>query len=198
MAVTSATDTVRHMNTALAIGFASTSATLLVTIVLFGLDRILARRRDRHETRRLLVTRVLDVFDASTRTLIRPAFTQAWTNSEVEYALLTPRLLLDLHGRDTVIVEWLLRQVQRMQLAVIRRDRIAIRTAVTDRLLQWHSAAIGPQWFVDDLAADPLVANFLIPGRVRLKQFGRDSWGWAQVFAVLAGMAVLVRSAIKS
>ena len=158
------------MNTALAIGFATTGATLFVTIGLFILDRSLARRRERREVRRLLVTRVLDAFDASTRQLLRPVFVQAWSNSDVEYALLTPRLLLDLNGSDRWIVPWLQRQIQHMQLSVTKKERIAIRAMVADRLLQWHLGAIKPPWFVDQLAKDPVAKNFAVPHTVKLRQ----------------------------
>lgn len=185
------------MNTALAIGFATTGATLLVTVGLFILDRALARRRERREVRRLLVMRVLDAFDASTRLLLRPAFVQAWSNSDVEYALLTPRLLLDLNGNDRWIVPWLQRQIQRMQLGVSKKERIAIRAMVADRLIQWHSGAIKPAWFSEQLAKDPVATDFAVPRVVKLKQFGRDSWAWAQLFGVLAGVALVIRQAIS-
>jgi hypothetical protein len=181
------------MNTALAIGFATTGATLLVTVGLFILDRVLARKRERREVRRLLVVRVLDAFDASTRNLIRPAFVQAWSNSEVEYTLLTPRLLLDLEGEDRWIVPWLQRQIQLMQLSVTKVERVTSRAMVADRLIQWHSGAIKASWFKDELAKDPVATDFRVPRSVRVKQFGRDSWGWAQVFAMLAAFGLLIR-----
>ena len=184
------------MNTALAIGFATTGATLFVTIGLFILDRALAQRRERREVQRLLVTRVLDAFDASTRQLLRPAFAQAWNNSEVEYALLTPRLLLDLKGGDRWIVPWLQRQIQHMQLSVTKKERIAIRAMVAERLLQWHAGVIKPSWFADQLAKDAVAKNFAVPYSVKLRQLGRDTWGWAQLFGILAGVALVIRQAI--
>lgn len=185
------------MNTALAIGFATTGATLFVTIGLFILDRALARRRERREVQRLLVTRVLDAFDASTRRLLRPAFVQAWSNSEVEYALLAPRLLLDLRGRDRWIVLWLQRQIQHMQLSATKKERIAIRGTVTERLLQWHAGQIKPSWFSDQVAQDAVVKDFAVPFSVKLRQFGYDSWEWAQLFALLAGVAYMIRQAVS-
>lgn len=181
------------MNTALAIGFATTGATLLVTVGLFVLDRVLARKRERREVRRLLVVRVLDAFDASTRNLIRPAFVQAWSNNEIEYLLLTPRLLLDLSGQDQWIVPWLQRQVQLMQLSVTKTERMATRANVADRLLQWHSGSIGAGWFAEKVTRDPVAKDFRVPGSTKLKQFGRDSWGWAQVFAIIAAFGLLIR-----
>lgn len=196
LAMTDLADSVCPMNTALAIGFATTGATLLLTIGLFILDRVLARRRERQEVRRSLVTRVLDTFDASTRRLLRPAFVQAWSNSEVEYALLTPRLLLDLNGRDRLIVPWLQRQIQHMQLSISKKDRMAVRAMVMDRLLQWQAGRIKPNWFGQQLAIDPVQKDFSIPGTIKLKQYGRDSWAWVELFGFLAGVSVLIRQAV--
>ncbi len=181
------------MNTALAIGFATTGATLFVTVGLFILDRILARMRARREVKRLLVVRVLDAFDASTRNLVRPAFLQSLNNSEVEYALLTPRLLLDLGGKDRWIVPWLQRQIQLMQLSVTKLERMAVRATVAERLIQWHSGAISPAWFAAELTRDPVAENFRVPRSTKLKQFGRDSWGWTQLLGLLSGIGLLIR-----
>jgi len=183
------------MNAALAIGFATTGATLLVTLVLFVVDRILARRAQRREIRRVLVVRVLDAFDQSTRQLIRPAFVQAWTNSDLEFTLLTPRLMLDLDGADQHIVPWLLRQVQRMQISVSKKDRIEVRATVITRLIQWHAGSIKSSWFAKQLVADPLDRPFVVPGLIRLKKLGGDSWSWAQLLLVLAATTALLRRA---
>lgn len=126
------------MNTALAIGFATTTATLLVTVMLFAVDRALIRRAERAERRRQLVERVLDTFDGSTRAVTRPAFGKAWTNPEIEYALLMPRLLLDLGPKDRVLAPWMQPQVQLMHLVVSRKEKTLLRAKVVDALLQWH------------------------------------------------------------
>lgn len=185
------------MNTALAIGYATTGCTLFVTVVLFVLDRLFTRRRERREVERQLVTRVLDAFDASTRNLFRPAFIQAWNNSDVEYALLAPRLLLDLEGRNRFIVPWLMRQIQHMQMSVTKKERVAIRAHVADRLIQWHAREIGPSWFAGQLGKDPIERSFSVPRSIKLKQFGRDSWAWAQLFGVIAGASLMIRQAVS-
>ena len=89
------------MNPAVAVGFAPTGATVLVTAALFSLSRVFASRAQHREIRRQLKSRVLDTLDLSTRLMVRPAFVSAWFNPQVEFALLMPRLLLDL-GRKTV------------------------------------------------------------------------------------------------
>lgn len=185
------------MSTAIAIGFATTGVTLLVTVVLFATDRLLTRSREKRELRRLLVARVLDTFDQSTRLLLRPAVAQLWTNGELEFTLLTPRMLLDLSKQDRVIALWMQRQVQLMQLAVRKEAKVRIRAASAEALLLWHHGERDLQWFTTQLKADPQQQPFKVPAITKAKQLGRDSWAWAQVFAVLAGVAFLIRQATK-
>jgi hypothetical protein len=129
--------------------------------------------------------RVLDAFDASTRQLLRPVFVQAWSNSDVEYALTHPTAPAGSKRRRSMDRAWLQRQIQHMRLSVTKKERIVIRAMVADRLLQWHVGAIKPSWFADQLE-DPVAKSFAVPHSIKLKQFGRDSWGWAQVFGMLA------------
>jgi hypothetical protein len=180
----------------MAIGFATTGATLLATVGLFVADRILTRREGRREVRRQLMVRVLDAFDSSTRGLIRPAFVQAWTNDNLEYALLAPRLLLDLNGRERVIALWLQTQVQQMMLAVSRAERLRIRATVAERMIAWHVGEIRTSWFGREVGRRPIVRDLRIPPHVRVRQVARDSWSWAQLIAAVAGMALVVRQVV--
>jgi len=113
-----------------AIGFATTGATLLLSVVLFGLDRAFRVRAEKREVRRQLMVRVLDTLELATRSLVRPAFVQAWTNSDVEYAMLLPRLLLlDLGKRDRSIASWVHRRVQMMQLQPSPKAALVVQTS---------------------------------------------------------------------
>ncbi|MEO8528527.1 MAG: hypothetical protein ABI435_05570 [Pseudolysinimonas sp.] len=186
------------MNTALAIGFATTGVTLLVSIFLFSLDRFLTRRANARALRRELVARVLDTFEQSTRALLRPAFVQAWTNGEVEFTLLTPRLLLDLEPKERVIVGWMQRQVQLMQLSVARAERVRIRVEVAEALIRWHQGSRSLSWFAVELKKDPVVHGLIVPKSVRARQFVRDSWAWAQFLGLLAAIAFVLRRVVAS
>jgi hypothetical protein len=183
------------VNIALTIGFATTSATLLVTIILFAVDRLLTRRAEGTERRRQLVERVLDTFDRSTRALIRPAFVQVWTNAEVEYTLLLPRLLLEVAPKDRVIARWMHRQVQHMQLAVTRTEKVLRRARVAEALTQWHLGEVDNKWFEEQLKSDPLDPVFRVPRRTMARRLARDGWAWVQLFALLAAIAAMLRQA---
>lgn len=180
-----------------AIGFATTGATLLLTGVLFTLDRYFRARAERRELRRKLMVRVLDTLELATRSLVRPAFVQAWTNSDVEYAMLLPRLLLDLGKRDRVIAVWVLRQVQLMQLEPAHKKALAIRAEVTSKLLLWHLGELKTSWFDREVARDRPARQFAVPRSTKFKRLAHDGWAWAQLFAVVAAISALVRRAIK-
>lgn len=185
------------MDPALYIGFATTGATLFVTVVLFAWDRLSTRARAKRELKRQLVARVIDTFDASTRSLIRPAFMQAWTNAELEYTLLLPRLLLDLNGRDRFVALWMHRQIQLMRLAVTKSERVTARASVVERLLEWNEGTRKSGWFAQQVRDDPPRAEFSVPARTRLRQFSRDSWAWAQLFAAVAALGYLIKSVVS-
>lgn len=181
-----------------AIGFATTGVTLLVSVGLFALDRTLKIRADRREVRRQLMVRVLDTLELATRSLVRPAFVQAWTNSDVEYALLLPRLLLDLGRRDRAIAAWVHSRVQLMQLQASPKSALAIRADVAGKLLEWQQGELNLAWFEGQLGLDPPVHGFKVPLRVKIARLGHDGWAWTQLLCVVAGVAAMIRQSVKS
>lgn len=186
----------RLMDTAIAVGFATTGATLLVTVVLFAIDRCLQRKSAREAARREMVARVLRTFEGSMRTLARPVLVRAWQNPDLEFTLLIPRLLVDLPSRDRVIAKWLLRQVQLMRLAVTTRERVAIGAHVGQSLVRWQHREIKARWFTEQLATDPLATDFRVPTRTRVRQVTRDSWAWAQLLGLLAAVGMISRQVV--
>jgi len=183
---------------AVTIGFASTAATLFVTVVLFGVERIASMLSARNQARRDLVARVINVFETAARTSIRPALARAWTNPEVEYALLLPRLLLELRKRDRVIALWVQRQVQLMQLEPRKRERIKIQAKVAEKLVLWHHGEASTSWFALEIRKDPPVPGFSVPLRVRTLQLAGMSWSWAQLFFAIGGLAAMIRQAVRT
>ena len=181
-----------------AIGFATTGATLLLSVVLFTLDRVLKIRADRREVRRQLMVRVLDTLELATRSLVRPAFFQAWINSDVEYAMLLPRLLLDLGKRDRAIAAWVHRRVQVMQLQPSPKAALVIRADVAGRLLQWQQGELRLAWFERQLKTDRPLTPFEVPRKIKLARLGHDGWAWAQTLLVVAVIAVMIRQAVTS
>jgi hypothetical protein len=185
------------MDVAIAIGFATTGLTLLVTVSLFAIDRILTRRAQLVEVRRLLIVRVLDALDASTRSMIRPAFVTAWSNPDLEFALLTPRLYLDLEQSDRAVAAWVQRQVQRMQLAGSGRKALLIRAGVADHLIRWHLGEMDTSDFAAMNLRDPMVAGFRVPLKTKLGRMLRESWRWAQFFGVAAAGAFAFKGLLR-
>jgi hypothetical protein len=185
------------MDVAIAIGSATTGLTLLVTVSLFAIDRVLTRRAQLIEVRRLLIVRVLDALDASTRSMIRPAFVTAWNNPDLEFALLAPRLYLDLEQSDRAVAMWVQRQVQRMQLAAGGREALLIRATVADHLIRWHLGEIDTSDFTEMNLRDPMARDFRVPWNTKLRRMSRDSWRWTQFFGVAAAGAFAFRGLLK-
>jgi hypothetical protein len=182
----------------LTIGFASTGITLLVTVILFAIDRVSLRRREVREARRQLVARVLDALDLSARALARPAFTHMWTNPDVEYALVIPRLLLELDRKDRVVASWLQRQTQLMLREPSKRKALAIRAEAAGRFVEWHQGERRLSWFREELKRDPVELQFKVGAAVRAKRLLLDSWSLTQWLGVLAGLLKVLQSAVRS
>ena len=185
------------MNVAIAIGFATTGVTLLITVGLFVIDRVLTRRAQLVELRRLLIVRVLDALDASTRSMIRPAFVTAWTNPDLEFALLAPRLYLDLEQSDRAVAGWVQRQVQKMQLARGAREALMIRARVADHLIRWHLDELSTSDFTKMNLEDPFVREFSVPLKTKLGRMSRETWRWAQFFGVVAAGLFAFKGILK-
>ena len=128
-------------------------------------------------------------------TLKHPGFHAA---VDLEFNLLTPRLLLELGHKDRVIALWLQRQIQRMQLTVSRTDRVKISVAVAESLIMWHHRDRDAGWFRDQLLADPVAKSFAVPKRIKLRQVLSGSLSWMQIFMVPGGLAAIVRQATKA
>lgn len=183
------------MDVAIAIGFATTGATLLVTVLLFVVDRALTRREARANARHDLVVRVMDTFDLSARAIVRPAFMRAWVNSDLEFALLALRVLVDLPSNDRIIAVWLQRQVQHMQLATTIGERIQVRTGVGEAMLRWQHREIDAAWFKDQLQSDPVVSEMRIPFPSRLRQFVSETWAWTKLLVPIITFVVVLKQA---
>ena len=157
-----------------------------VTVILAALG---ARRRTASaaaDRRRAVVVQVLDNLDAMVRRQQTP---WAWLfpTSGIEWALVYPRLVLELDPRDEAITGWLWRQVQRILLEPDEQKQIAIASRIGGQVLGWQQGTITAEWFKNELKADPIQQSFAVPGHVqRRRQFGifRTSLKvWALLFA---------------
>lgn len=185
------------MDTALVIALFTTAATVAVAIGIFAAERIFAQKEAKVHARRNLTARVMETFDQSVRAIARPAFVRFWVNPDLEFALLTTRVLIDLPTKDRVIARWMQRQVQLMQLATTNFERIQIRAKVGEAMLRWQHREIGPMWFKDQIRLDPPVSDFKVPIGLKLKQQLAEAWRWAETLTLLPAIAFMIQQALQ-
>lgn len=178
---------------AVEIGFATTGATLFVSIALFAISWIRGRIVARHEARRLLLTRVLDTFENAYRGLLRAPWARLWSPAEAEYAILLPRLLLELPKRDRVIASWVARQVQLMQSQPSDQKAFTAAGSVAAQLVGWYHGEVKRQWFRNELAKDPYDPAFKVPAKAKRNRQLRGAWRWSK----LTIGAVLIASGFR-
>ena len=156
------------------IAFATTAATLSVTIMLALLE-LRRRRRDAAEVRRTqIVGRVLDTLERGTRAAARAPIAGWWSPNELEYALLLPRLLAELPPGDESVATWVARRVQHLQAATSRKSQIQIGADVATRILEWGRREIDVAWFTEQLKVDPWVRGVRPPRRARWARALKD------------------------
>lgn len=119
-----------------------------------------------------------------------------WTNADLEYALLGPRLLLDLGRKDRVVAAWVLRQVQLMQLESSAKRALSLRANVSAKLLQWHHGELRRTWFEEQLRVDKIDPDFRVPVKVKSGRMMRDAWSWTQLLGLVVAIAFMLREVV--
>lgn len=145
------------------------AATLTVSIVGFGILRIMEIRRDRRQARRIAVTRVLDSVERATRVLATSSVSGIWTNHVFEFSQLLARLMVDLERRDQVIAVWVYRETQQLVRAGRRKDAARILQNVGFVLATWHAGGLKRSWFKEQVAANPPQEPFVMPRSFRMR-----------------------------
>ena len=144
--------------------------TALVTIILFGIEGFRRLRSDRLAARRDVVSRVLDVVDSATQRLSKPQWARLWGSAELDFALVLPRLLLELDKKDRPVAEWALREMQKMQLASTEKGSLRIGIAIGTTLIGWHHGEVERKWFAEQIRMEPPIADFRVPTATKLKR----------------------------
>src|SRR5690554_1219313 len=146
---------------AISVTLLTTSATLLLTIVLFVLGWLLRERAARLETRRRLISRVLDAVDSATRKSSNPI--RLAPRAELDYALVIPRLFVELRPKDRAIAEWASRQVQLMLVAPSDVAAARVGYGIGTELAKWHHRERTVAWFEEQVRQDPPITDFHVP-----------------------------------
>jgi hypothetical protein len=142
---------------------------IAVTLILAALGAHRRRQHDASQRRRAVVIRVLDTLEATVR---RHASLRGWflPAAEIDWALIYPRLFLELDTRDQAIAGWMWRQVQLMLLEPDGQKQITIASRIGGQVLAWQQNTITAEWFEHELAADPIQQPFIVPKRVQLRR----------------------------
>ena len=148
----------------------ATAITALVTIILFGIEGFRRFRSERLAARRDVVSRVLDVVSSATQRLAKPQWARMWGSAELDFALVLPRLLLELDKKDRPVAEWAWREMQRMQLASTEKESLRIGITIGTTLIGWHHGEVELKWFAEQIRTEPPVANFRVPAATKLKR----------------------------
>lgn len=176
------------------IAFATTAATLSVTVVLALLEFRRRRREAVQFRREQIVGRVLDTLESATRAASRAPIVGLWTPNELEYALLLPRLLAELPAQDNAVATWVARRIQHLQAATSRREQIEIGADVAAKVVQWGRCDIDTVWFSEQLQVDPWVRGERPPLAARWLRSLRDGLQLVPAALLLALGAVALQA----
>lgn len=163
--------------------------TVAVSLLLYGAEYLRRRFSARRDARRQAVERVLDALERAMRRHV--GFSRYLSTSPaIDYAVVYPRLALELPGKSVVVAGWLWRQVQHLLLETDPTASLRRQSELAGRLVSWCRGETRLPWFVQQLAADPVDHNFTVPLSVKLRRdariFGNSALGTAAVLAVVA------------
>jgi len=153
---------------------ASVIGGLIGAATAFGVFAVGESRRvvaARHETKRLVVSRMLDVLDRAIRAQALPPLIRRFRNPDIELSLSLQRLMLDLPKEDLPVAAWAGGQVQRMVEEGTGRRYLNRATHLQAQLVSWYRGDKSTQWFVEALRTEPL----------------RENWKWSRWSKVKAG-----------
>ncbi|MCC6856077.1 MAG: hypothetical protein IT189_08460 [Microbacteriaceae bacterium] len=125
----------------------SASVTAIVAVVLFFMESRRRAKEARQASRRDAIRLALDAMDGVTRRAQRLVILRLWTQPELEFALVVPRLLVSLEPQEIAVAKWALRQVSLMGAARSDQEVVRIGVAMTLTLTEWESGLKPTAWF---------------------------------------------------
>ena len=123
-----------------------------------------AARQSAIASRALAIGFALDQLTLVIRDAQRPQWFRPFRRPELEFALLIPRLALQLNKRDSAVALWATSRVVLMQHTVSDAGVLRIAIDLVAKLASWHTGALKTSWFTESLAEGP---NMDQPGRAR-------------------------------
>jgi len=180
-----------------ALGVIVTGLGLIATIVFFGIESARARRAAIEANRRALVGRVIDSVERAARAHARFPFGHVLNSAEFEFAIVLPRLLVELNPDEQPIALWVGRQVQLMQARPRAKDATRIAYEVALRLADWHAGRTAISWFSAQLEASPFEPRYRRPLVAHLSRQFWLSWEIAKVTAIAGGTLLGFRYMVR-
>jgi len=129
----------------------SASVTAIVAVVLFFMESRRRAKEARQASRREAIRLALDAMDGVARRAQRLVILRLWTQPELEFALVVPRLLHSLERNEIAVAKWALGQVSLMGAARSDQEVVRIGVAMTLTLTEWESGLKSTAWFVREI-----------------------------------------------
>lgn len=161
------------------------ASAVVVTLIIFMLQSrrrtVEARRQARHDA----ISRVLSAMEATVKRQRVPLL--LWMgSSEIDYALVVPRLLHELDQKDEAVGQWVLKQTQSMMSAPTDRASQVIGIATSLKLVEWDRGRVKTAWFVTQVGNPSGLATFKLTTKQRTRRgtsrAGKAFAGWVAVF----------------
>lgn len=129
----------------------SASVTAIVAVVLFFLESRRRAKEARQASRREAIRLALDAMDGVARRAQRLVILGLWTQPELEFALVVPRLLHSLERNEIAVAKWALGQVSLMGAARSDQEVVRIGVAMILTLTEWENGLKSTAWFVREV-----------------------------------------------
>ncbi len=160
---------------------------VVVTLILFMLQShrrtIDARRQARHDA----ISRVLSAMETTVKRQSVPLL--SWMgSSEIDYALVLPRLLHELEAKDEPVAQWVLKQTQAMRSAPTDKAAHSIGVAMSLKLVEWDPGNVTMAWFVEQVGDPSDLGKFKLTMAQRVRRWsskaGTALAGWTALFVL--------------
>jgi hypothetical protein len=162
------------MNLATQVAVLTSLLATTVALGTWGFTQWRLGRAVKRESRRQLVSRVLDVVDALVKQRTLPVLLIAWRRKEIDLALLQTRLVLDLPKKDQVIAKWVWAQTERLVIAKDESEVTRRAIAIGGALSLWHQGFCKRKWFKGQLALEPVIEELKISAAAKWRLSGRN------------------------
>ena len=180
-----------------AVSAAISAAAVIVTLALFIHDG--GRRADeaRQAATHDAISRVLQTMESAVRWQQQSVFVRMFANPELDYALAVLRLRHELPNEKSPVAQWTMLQTQIMMAATSDRASRDTGVQVAAKLVEWGHGAVSDDWFLAELKAHPVQAEFTVPReRRRRRALSRAKESFTEGIAI--GLVVMLYQGLKA